>query len=152
MVGEDMKTDEINGSKNVYKFIGFFAITLSFVLVFVLLLNKHTDNLGDKLESSFNYETIPLKQLVARNTDSIYPQYFVAFFAKDGSFIVHNFNYYETNSQYDLEYNRLFDKVIDYNPNQNMLRIKYYEGAGNYNEVKNNFGRIIGVDSLEIYE
>ena len=147
-----MKTDEYK-DKGYLKILGLVVIVVLFVFAFILLINKHTANLGDVINTSFNYQTIPGNQLVAKDKDSIYPRYFVVFFNnKNNKYIIHSFNYYETGSQYDLEYSRNMENVIDYNVNENMLRIKYSEGYGSYTMVKNNLKALVEVNNLEIYE
>lgn len=146
-----MKTDEFKKNSYMKIFAATFLI-IAFVVVFTLLTNKHTTAYGDIIDISFNYQTIEGKQLVVRDKSAINPKFYVLFFnLKDNTYLVHEFNYYETGSQYDLEYHRLFDNILDYNINDNMLRINLGQGYGNYNNVKNNIASILNITNYEIY-
>ena len=136
------------------KLINIVLITLLFVFAFVILIDRQkNNNLGDMGFTKFDLKTIVGKQLVVRDMDAIYPKYYVIYFnQKDNSYIIHNFNYYETRSQYDLEFNRLLKSVVDYNVDDYMIRILHSKGLGSFNEIKNNLSYIIGSNNLRNVE
>lgn len=147
-----MRTDEFQ-SNNLFKIVGLVVMVILFVMAFILLINKHTANLGDVIDVPFSYETIKGKVLVVKDQDAIYPRFFVVFFDEANEhYIIHNFNYYETESQFDLDYHRYLNSVIDYNMNKNILRIKYYDGIGSYSYVKDNINRILELENVYVYE
>ncbi len=140
--------------KDAKSFLRVLGVFIVFVLVFVILINKQkTDSFGDIASQDFNVKTVFNKQLVARDTSSIYPRYFVFYFNKlDGSYIVHSYNYYDTESQYELEFNRHLPKIVDYDYNKYMIRYVYDEGYGNFDEVYSNIQSILDVREVEIYD
>ena len=141
----------MKNGKSLFRVLGVFVV---FILVFIVLVNKQkSETFGDVASKSFSVSTIQGKQLVARDTSSIYPRYFVVYFSYlDRSYIVHSFNYYDTESQYELDFNRYLSKVVDYDYNKYMLRYIYKEGYGSYDEVKEELPDIINSNNFVIYE
>ena len=93
------------------------------------------------------------ERIVLEDMNSIYKRYFVIYLDKtDNSFIIHSFNYYNTLSQYELDFNRLKEKIVDYNINENYIRYVYSSGIGNYNDVINNIENILDTKYIKIYE
>lgn len=127
-------------------------IIIVFGFAFWLLIrNQYNESKNGDISNNFAYHTIAGKQIVAQDLDSIYSKYYVAFIYQNG-YIVHAFNYYNTASQYELEFNRLIDLIVDYNAKNNMIRSFYTKGTDDYNYVKDNFKSIIGKDNIKVYE
>ena len=148
-----MKKNNSNKELNVFnKTLYVFIVTIIFTLAFTLLIKKQQgDNLGDITNTSFNVKSVYGKTLVAKDLDMIYPKYYVAYF--DGNdYIIHTFNYYNTESQYDLEFQRLLYSIVDYNHNDNMIRCELTRGIGNYDYVKNIFKDIVNANNLTFLE
>lgn len=123
-----------------------------FIIAFILLINKNTSNQGDIKETSFNITPEYQKRIVLEDMDSIYKRYFVIYLDNtDNTYIVHSFNYYNTQSQYELEFNRLKEKILDYNINEYYIRYLYNEGIGSYNDVLNNINSITNSRNIKIY-
>ena len=123
-----------------------------FILSFILLINKNNDNLGDIKETSFNIVPSYKERIVLEDMDSIYKRYYVIYLDNtDNTYIVHSFNYYNTQSQYELEFQRLKDKILDYNINEYYIRYLYKEGIGNYSNILNNIENITDSRHMKIY-
>ena len=123
-----------------------------FILSFILLINKNNDNLGDIKETSFNIVPSYKERIVLEDMDSIYKRYYVIYLDNtDNTYIVHSFNYYNTQSQYELEFQRLKDKILDYNINEYYIRYLYKEGIGNYSNILNNIENITDSRHIKIY-
>ena len=100
-----------------------------FIIAFILLINKNTSNQGDIKETSFNITPEYQKRIVLEDMDSIYKRYFVIYLDNtDNTYIVHSFNYYNTQSQYELDFHRLKETIVDYNINEYYIRNFYKEG------------------------
>ncbi len=123
-----------------------------FILSFILLINKNNDNLGDIKETSFNIVPSYKERIVLEDMDSIYKRYYVIYLDNtDNTYIVHSFNYYNTQSQYELEFQRLKDKILDYNINEYYIRYLYKEGIGDYSNILNNIENITDSRHIKIY-
>ena len=123
-----------------------------FILSFILLINKNNDNLGDIKETSFNIVPSYKERIVLEDMDSIYKRYYVIYLDNtDNTYIVHSFNYHNTQSQYELEFQRLKDKILDYNINEYYIRYLYKEGIGNYSNILNNIENITDSRHMKIY-
>ena len=84
--------------------------------------------------------------------DSIYKRYFVIYLDNtDNTYIVHSFNYYNTQSQYELDFHRLKETIVDYNINEYYIRNFYKEGMGTYQEVFRNLENITNLRNIKIY-
>ena len=81
---------------------------------------------------------------------AIYPKYYVVY-VNDNHYSLYVYNYYETVSQYNLEYNRLIDKIVDYNIKDKMIRYIASNGYGTYNEILNNLQELTECNDLMIY-
>ena len=135
------------------KIVKLVLVLVVFITIFVFLINiKKQSGLADIVDNSFKETTVRGKKLVAQDMDAIYPKFYVVYFDNDNTFIIHCFNYYETESQYRLEFNRLIDDIVDYNQNNNMIRYVYSSGIGSYDEVLNELSLIIDSSNLKIYE
>ena len=64
---------------------------------------------------------------------------------------IYVYNYYDTVSQYELEYNRLIDDIVDYNEKDKMIRCILHRGYGTYDEVLNNFTLLVDNANIKIY-
>ena len=124
-----------------------------FIISFILLINKNTSNQGDIKETSFNITPEYKERIVLEDMDSIYKRYFVIYLDNtDNTYIVHSFNYYNTQSQYELEFHRLKEKILDYNINEYYIRYIYNEGIGSYSDVLNNLENITNSRNIKIYD
>jgi len=124
-----------------------------FILAFILLINKNSNNQGDIKETSFNILPSFNERIVVEDMDSIYKRYFVIYLDNtDNTYIVHSFNYYNTLSQYELEFQRLKETVVDYNINEYYIRYLYKKGIGTYQDVLNNLKNIINSRNIKIYD
>ena len=130
------------------------GIVILFIYAFIILISKQQDNnvLADISDANFNLKTIPAKQLVLRDFNAIYPKYYVFYFDNtDNTYIIHSFNYYQTDSQYELEFNNHLKKLVDYDYSEYMIRYIYKEGNGNYNSLMEDISVIIDSDNYKIY-
>lgn len=128
------------------------GICILFVFAFLLLIDKQRkDNLGDIADTSFGVATIKGQRLVVRDLDSIYPHYLVVYFDNSNNYVIHSFNFYQTESQYDLEYHRLLNHIIDYDRSEYMIRYTYQKGVGSYDYVFNNIENVTGIKNLKRY-
>ena len=152
-VKKQVETKQVNQRKdNSTKYLCLFIVIVGFAFAFALLIDKQQNGsyMNDINEGSFNVKPEVGKVIVARDIDAIYPKYYVAYTEGD-SYSIYVYNYYETTSQYELEYNRLIDKIVDYNAKDKMIRYIYDRGYGTYNEVLNNLSMIVNVKNLRIY-
>lgn len=142
-----------NGLNTFNKVLCLFIVVIAFSFAFVVLVKKQQgNNLGDMaFNSSFSGKTIYNKEILARDMEAIYPRYF-SVYTLNNSYNIQCVNYYETESQFDLEFSRLIDSIIDYNRKEKMIRYTVSEGYLPYDEVKDNLARIVGVNNLKIYE
>ena len=143
---------ETNQKDNSMKYLGLFIIVVVFSFSFALLINKQQQEtyLNSLNENGFNVKPQVGKVIVARDMDAIYPKYFVVYTNED-SYSIYVYNYYETTSQYELEYNRLVNDIVDYNAKDKMIRYLYGRGYGTYNEVLSNLSVLVECDNLRIY-
>lgn len=141
------------GRRTFRKGLYLLAVIIVFSLAFVVLIKKQYGDkrLGDVVSNEFNVKTVYGKQIVAQDMDSIYSKYYVAYIY-DGGYIIHTFNYYNTSSQYELEFNRLIDSIVDYNAKENMIRCFHSSGYLSYDFVKANFGDLINKSNIRIVE
>lgn len=130
------------------------GIIILFIFAFIILIDKQqeSENLADIIDNSFYTRTIENKQIVVRDLNAIYPKYFVLYFDNtDNTYIVHSFNYYQTDSQYELEFYAHLKKLVDYNYSDYMIRYVYDNGIGSYYDVIDEIGLIIDSDNYVIY-
>jgi len=134
------------------KYLCLFIVIVAFTFAFTLLINKqkNSEYMNDIKENNFGIQPEVGKVIVARDMNAIYPKYYVVYVEED-NYSVYVYNYYETTSQYELEYNRLIDKIVDYNAKDNMIRYIYGRGYGTYNEVLNNLSQLVDSNNLKIY-
>lgn len=143
---KDKKKSMINFNKVLYLFI----IVISFSFAFVMLIKKQqNDNLGDVDLAYLTEKTVYNKQIVVQDLDSIYPRYFVLYFSGD-EFVTHSYNYYNTESQYDLEFSRYIKQMVDYNRKEYMIRYIYNNGYGIYDNVKQDVSNILNLSNIKI--
>ena len=137
---------------NSMKYLCLFIVIIAFTFAFVLLINKQNDekNLADTIDSDFNVKPQVSKVIVARDMHAIYPKYYVIY-VNSNYYSLYVYNYYDTISQYNLEFNRLIDKIVDYNIKDKMIRYLDSKGYGTYSELLNNLENIIGCKDLKIY-
>ncbi len=142
------KKKENNSMKVLYLFI----VIIAFTLAFLLLINKKNEDsyLADIQENSFDVRPENGKVIVARDTYAIYPKYYVVN-VNNGHYSIYVYNYYDTVSQYNLEFNRLINQIVDYNIKDKMIRYLETKGYGTYDEVLNNLPIIVGNNNLKIY-
>ena len=106
--------------------------------------------MNDITDGGFSIKPEEGKIIVARDMRAIYPKYYVAR-VDDDEFSIYVYNYYETTSQYELEYNRLIDNIVDYNIKDKMIRYLFGRGYSTYDELLNNLSTIVECKNLRIY-
>ncbi len=137
-------------NSNTMLYVG---VVLLFVFAFIILIGKQEENkaFADINENNITLRTIEGKQLVVKDLNSIYPKYFVIYFdSTDKTYITHVFNYYQTDSQYEMGYNSQLESIIDYNYNDYMIRCIYNNGIGTYDDVLEELPFIIGSSNYKI--
>ncbi len=133
------------------RYLCMFIVVIAFTFAFMLLIDKQNNNyMNDIHDGGFSVTPEVGKVIVARDMDAIYPKYYVVY-TTDDSYSIYVYNYYETVSQYELEYNRLIDSIVDYNEKDRMIRYLYDRGYGTYNEVLNNLSMLVNSSNLKIY-
>ena len=137
---------------NSTKYLCLFVVVVAFSLAFALLINRQQNGsyMNDLAGNGFNVKPEVGKVIVARDMKAIYPKYYVVYTEED-EYSIYVYNYYDTTSQYELEYNRLIDDIVDYNAKDKMIRYLYDRGYGTYNEVLNNLSMIVNSTNLRIY-
>ena len=136
---------------NSTKYLCLFIVVIAFTFAFMLLINKQNNSyMNDISEGGFNVKQETGKVIVARDMDAVYPKYYVVYTDED-DYTIYVYNYYDTISQYELEYNRLIDSVVDYNAKDRMIRYIFDRGYGTYSEVLSNLSMLVGVSNLKIY-
>ena len=134
------------------KLLCLFIVIIAFTLAFVLLINKQQQDVyyANMKNNTFSVKPEYGKTIVAKDLKAIYPKYYVVYI-NDDEFSLYVFNYYETTSQYNLEFNRLIDKIVDYNAKDKMIRYLHSRGYGSYDEVLSNLSTLVESDNLLIY-
>ena len=134
------------------KYLCLFIVVIAFTFAFVLLIDKqrNSEYMNDITDGGFSVKPEEGKVIVARDMSAIYPKYYVVY-TNDDSYSIYVYNYYETVSQYELEYNRLINSIVDYNAKDKMIRYIYDRGYGTYNEVLSNLSMLVDCNSLKIY-
>ena len=147
-----MKKSNKKKKENRTKLLLLMVVVVAFTLAFVLLIKKQFDNtyLNDVVGSKLNVTPEIGKTIVAKDTGSIYPKYYVVNINED-YYTIYVYNYYETASQYELEFNRLIDSIVDYNAKDNMIRYIHSRGYGTYYEILNNLSTLVESNNLKIY-
>ncbi len=148
----EQKVTQRKPKDNSTKYLCLFIVVIAFTLAFALLINKQR-NSGDMLDvegNGFNVKPEVGKVIVARDMDAIYPKYYVAR-VDDDEFSIYVYNYYETTSQYELEFNRLIGDIVDYNVKDKMIRYLFGRGYSTYDELLNNLSTIVECSNLKIY-
>ena len=133
------------------KYLCLFIVVLVFTFAFMLLINKQKDSyMNDINEGGFEVRPKEGEVIVARDMESIYPKYYVVYFSDD-NFTIYSYNYYETVSQYELEYNRVNDDIVDYNEKDKMIRYILDRGYGSYDDVLANLPMLVDSDNIITY-
>lgn len=145
-----MKKNNKKEEKNRSKFVSLLIVVVAFAIAFVLLIKSQQNNYYYNVSNNFNIKTEYGKTIVAKDTQANYPKYYVVYLS-GGEYSIYVYNYYETESQYDLEFNRLIDKIVDYNVNKKMIRYLHDKGYGTYDEVYNNLTSLLETERIEIY-
>ncbi len=145
------KKEEKNKDASM-KYLCLFIVVIAFTFAFVLLIDKQRngDYMNDITDGGFSVKPEYGKVIVARDMNAIYPKYYVVY-TNSNDYSIYVYNYYETVSQYELEYNRLIDSIVDYNEKDKMIRYIYDRGYGTYNEVLNNLSVLVDSTNLKIY-
>ena len=148
---KEIRKVEPKTKDNSTKYLCLFIVVIAFTFAFMLLINKQSDSyMNDIMDGGFNIKPVEGEVIVARDLNAIYPKYYVAY-THDDNFAVYVYNYYETVSQYELEYNRLIDSIVDYNEKDKMIRYILYRGYGTYEEVLNNLSISVESSNIKIY-
>ena len=144
----EVKKQQSSGTK----FLCLFIVVIAFTLAFVFLINKQQQDVyyANMKDNKFSVKPEEGKVIVAKDLNAIYPKYYVAYI-NDDEFSLYVYNYYETSSQYDLEFNRLIDKIVDYNAKDKMIRYLQSRGYGTYSNVLSNLPSLVECDNLLIY-
>jgi hypothetical protein len=136
---------------NSMRYLCLFIVVIAFTFAFMLLIDKQNNNyMNDIHDGGFDVTPEVGKVIVARDMEAIYPKYYVVYTDND-TYSIYVYNYYDTVSQYELEYNRLIDQIVDYNEKDKMIRYLYDRGYGSYNEVLNNMSMLVDSKNLKIY-
>ena len=149
---KETKKHQSKIQNNGTRFLCLFVVIVAFTMAFVLLINKQKEDVyyANMKGTGFSIKPEEGKTIVAKDLNAIYPKYFVIY-VNDDEFSLYVFNYYETASQYNLEFNRLIDKIVDYNEKDKMIRYLHSRGYGTYDEVLKNLQTIVESDNLLIY-
>lgn len=150
MVGDFMKKSKQKKENNRSKFVSLLVVIIIFSIAFILLIKAQQQNVYYNAKNDFNIKTKAGKTIVAKDTQANYPKYYVVY-TTNGEYSIYVYNYYETESQYELEFNRLLDSIVDYNANTKMIRYLHSKGYGTYTEVYNNLTTILETERIEIY-
>ena len=144
------KNKKNNGKRN--KFLYLIIVIVAFSLAFILLINKQNRDTYYLNMKDNNFSVSPQygKTIVARDEKAIYPKYYVVF-VDNNQYSIYVYNYYDTISQYNLEFNRLLDKIVDYNEKDKMIRYIHSKGYGTYNEIFDNLTVLVENENLQIY-
>ncbi len=135
---------------NSMKYLYLFIVVVAFAFAFLLLINMQKSVYMNDLEGGFNITPEVGKVIVARDMTAVYPRYYVVYTDND-EYTIYVYNYYETTSQYELEYNRLIDRIVDYNEKDKMIRYLFDRGYGTYDVVLNNLSMLVDSTNLKIY-
>ena len=130
------------------------GIIILFIYAFIILISKQqgVNTLADIVDANFNIKSIPSKQIVVRDLNAIYPKYFVFYIDNtDNTYLVHTFNYYQTDSQYELEFNKFLKNIVDYDYSEYMIRYVFGSGTAKFNELIEQISFIIDSDNYKIY-
>ena len=147
----EIKKVEAKPKDNSTKYLCLFIVVIAFTFAFMLLINKQNNSyMNDINDGGFNIVPVVDEVIVARDLNAIYPKYYVVYTDND-YYTAYVYNYYDTVSQYELEYNRLIDSIVDYNEKDKMIRYIIDRGYGTYGEVLNNLELIVESDNIKIY-
>ena len=145
-MGRIQKKEEDVFNKILYLFI----VVIGFTFAFALLVNKQQNNkLADVSSEYFHETTIVGKQIVAKDVDTFYPKYYMALFMGN-DYVVQEINFYETESQFKLDFSRKTYQIIDYDKSKKMIRNEIKIGRGIYTDVLNDFASIVGAENIVI--
>ena len=149
---KEIKKVETKKQDNSMKYLGLFIIIVVFAFSFAMLIDKQQKDsyMNDLNENGFNVKPQLGKVIVSRDMTAIYPKYYVVYVNED-EYSIYVYNYYETTSQYELEYARLINDIVDYNAKDKMIRYLFGKGYGTYNEVLSNLSVLVDCDNLRIY-
>lgn len=146
IMGKIKRKEEDIFNKILYLFI----VVIGFTFAFSLLINKHQESsLADVYNEYFHESTIVGKQIVAKDVDCFYPKYYIALFM-GMDYVVQEINYYETESQFKLDFSRNTYRIIDYDKSKKMIHNEITVGRGIYTEVLNDFASIVGAEKIVI--
>ena len=93
------------------------------------------ESLGDKV--TFNEKTEVGKKLVFKNNSSSYKNYYVIRFTNNGNYIIHSYYYLNDKEEYINQYRNVYDRVVDYNYGEFMIRTVEGDGSLTYDEFYN---------------
>ena len=148
---KETKKQEESKMNSSTRYLLLLIVIIAFTFAFVVLINKQrNDYMNDISDGGFNVKPEVGKVIVARDMNAIYPKYYVVY-TNSNDYSIYVYNYYETVSQYELEYNRLIDRIVDYNEKDKMIRYLYDRGYGTYNEVLNNLTVLVDSNNIKIY-
>ena len=134
------------------KFLYLLIVIVMYTVAIIVLINRQSRDVYylNMTENNFSVSPKVGETIVARDKDSIYPKYYVVY-VNNNEYSIYVFNYYDTTSQYNLEFNRLIDKIVDYNSKDKMIRYLHSRGYGTYEEVYENLPALVESSSLLLY-
>ena len=146
------KTNKKKQKDNSMKFLCMFIVLIAFSFAFALLISKQQKDeyLDDIKGNNSSFYPQVGKVIVAKDLNAIYPKYYVVNI-NDGEYAIYEYNYYETISQYNLEFNRLIDKIVDYNAKDKMIRCLHSRGYGDYYALLDELPTLVGSNNLKVY-
>lgn len=149
---QQMQRVESRQKDDSMKYLFLFIVIIAFTFAFVLLIDRQKNGtyMNDITDGGFDVKPVYGKVIVARDMNAIYPKFYVAY-VSDDSYSIYVYNYYETISQYELEYNRLLNSIVDYNEKDKMIRYLLDRGYGTYSEVLSNLSVLVDCENLKIY-
>lgn len=116
------------------------VLCLVVLLLLYIGINQFTsygkeENFGDRTVT-FNERTEVGRKLVFKNNSANFDNYYVIRFANN-NYIVHSFYYLNNHDQYIEQYKQVYDRVVDYNYSDFMIRTVDGTGSLTYNEFYN---------------
>lgn len=113
-------------------------VILAFAYVGIHQLNsygKEEGNYGDKI--TFEEKTEVGKKLVFSNNLFGYENYYVIRFTNNGAYIVHSYYYLNNKEEYINQYRNVYNRIVDYNYDNFMIRTVDGSGSLSYDEFYN---------------
>ena len=151
-VGDIVKKKENKKNKERSKVLYLLIVIVVFVTAFVVPIKTQNDSTYyfNVRDNEFSSKAEYGSTIVAKDTESFYPKYYVVYINGE-DYSIYVYNYYDTLSQYQLEFDRLLDGIVDYNEKDKMIRYLHSKGTGTYDELLNDLPLIVECDNLKFY-